>query len=78
MLSSLIGISLITKELGGNKTAQVISSLFCITLPMGILQSTSTQTDYVASLWIVIMVYFFFRYYLTSYIIIILRFKIIL
>jgi 4-amino-4-deoxy-L-arabinose transferase-like glycosyltransferase len=62
MLSSLIGISLITKELGGNKTAQVISSLFCITLPMGILQSTSTQTDYVVSLWIVIMVYFFFRY----------------
>ena len=62
MFGSLIGVSLIARELGGNTKSQIFSTLFCATIPMGILQSTSTQTDYVVSFWIVILVYFLLCY----------------
>ena len=66
MIGSVIGVSLITKEFGGNNKSQLLSSLFCATIPMGILQSNSTQTDYVVTLWIVIFVYFIVRYRATK------------
>ena len=56
MVGCLVGISLITKKLGGNVYAQILSSVAVATLPMGILQSTSTQTDYVVALWLVCLV----------------------
>lgn len=56
MIGCVLGVSLITKFLGGNIHAQVLSSVACMTLPMGILQSTSTQNDYVVSLWLVCFV----------------------
>ena len=62
MVFCLIIVSLITKKLDGNLNSQLISSLFCGTIPMGILQSTGTQTDYVVSLWIASMVYFLISY----------------
>lgn len=61
MVFSLIGVSLIVKELGGSIRAQLISILFAITLPMGILQSTSTQTDYILSFWLVVTVFFIIK-----------------
>ncbi len=62
MIGCVIGVSSIAKEFGANKKSQLLSALFCATIPMGILQSSSTQTDYVVSLWIVIFVYFVLRY----------------
>lgn len=53
MLFSLIIVSNITKKLGGNRLQQIISALLVVTLPMGILQATSTQNDYTISLWLV-------------------------
>ena len=61
MCLSLVCISLIIKELGGTIRAQIIGVIFAITLPMGILQSTSTQTDYISSVWLVITVYFIIK-----------------
>ena len=61
MIFSLIGVSLIVKELGGSIRAQFVSILFAITLPMGILQSTSTQTDYILSFWLVVTVFFIIK-----------------
>jgi len=55
-------VSLIAKEFGCNYNYQIFSVLFCVTLPMGILQSTSTQTDYVASMWLVLIAYFILKY----------------
>ena len=57
-LSSSIGVSLIAKHLGGNNRVQVFAIFFCATIPMGILQSSTTQNDYVASFWLVCYVYF--------------------
>lgn len=62
MFICLITVSLISKELGCNLKFQIFSSLFCITLPMGILQSTSAQTDYITAMWLCVMVYFLIRY----------------
>lgn len=56
MIGCIIGVSLITKMLGGNIYAQFFSSMTVATLPMGILQSTSTQNDYVVALWLVCFV----------------------
>ena len=62
MIISCLTTSLIAKELGCNIKFQIFSSLFCATIPMGILQATSTQTDYVTSMWLSIMVYFLLKY----------------
>ena len=62
MIISCLTTSLIAKELGCNIKFQIFGALFCATIPMGILQATSTQNDYVTSMWLSIMVYFLLRY----------------
>ena len=61
MCLSLVCISLIINELGGTIHTQIIGVVFAVTLPMGILQSTSTQTDYISSVWLVITIYFIIK-----------------
>jgi len=58
MVGSSVGVSLIAKQLGANLTGQVFAAVACATLPMGILQGSSTQNDYVVSFWIVSLVYY--------------------
>ncbi|MGB5768366.1 MAG: hypothetical protein WBM32_00620 [Crocosphaera sp.] len=58
MVSSLIGVSLIAKQLGSKQEGQLLASAFCATLPMGILQGSSTQNDYVVALFIVCLAYY--------------------
>ena len=62
MVVSCVAVTLISKELGCNIKFQIFSALFCATLPMGILQSNSTQTDYVTSMWLLSMIYFLLKY----------------
>jgi len=57
MMGSLIGVSLIAKQLEANTSGQVLSSIVCITIPMGILQASSTQNDYVVAFWLVCFAY---------------------
>ena len=52
MLGSIIGVSLIARQLGAGLRGQVLASVICATLPMGIMQATSTQIDYVAGFWL--------------------------
>ncbi|MBS1952667.1 MAG: hypothetical protein JST89_00630 [Cyanobacteria bacterium SZAS-4] len=53
MIGCLLGTSLLAKQLGANARAQVLAAAFCLTIPIGILESTSTQNDYVAALWFI-------------------------
>lgn len=62
MVGSVLGVSLIAKTLGAGMRGQIISSLVAATIPMGILQSTTTQNDYVVTYWLVCMVSFIFQY----------------
>jgi hypothetical protein len=58
MLGSVIGVSLLAQELRATIRGQLFAAALCITIPMGILQGSSTQTDYVVSFWLVCFVYF--------------------
>jgi hypothetical protein len=58
MLASLLAVSLIAARLGASRLGQVMAVLSAVTLPMGILQATSTQNDYVTALWAVALAYY--------------------
>lgn len=53
MIASLVGVSLIAGLLGGSQRVQLFAALFAATIPMGVLQASSTQNDYVATMWAV-------------------------
>ncbi|NMG60087.1 4-amino-4-deoxy-L-arabinose transferase [Geitlerinema sp. P-1104] len=58
MVVSLVGVSLIARQLGCERRGQILAVVLCATIPMGILQGASTQNDYVVSLWLVCFTYF--------------------
>lgn len=58
MLGTVIGVTLIAAEFGADFRAQVYAAVVAATIPMGILQATSTQNDYVVGFWLVCFVYF--------------------
>lgn len=58
MIGSAIGVSLMALRFGMGAMGQALTALFTMTLPMGILQSTSTQNDYAESFWLVCLAYF--------------------
>ena len=58
MCGSVLGVSLIAKQLGAAQHGQVIAAIVAATIPMGMLQATSTQTDYVVAFWLVCLASF--------------------
>jgi Dolichyl-phosphate-mannose-protein mannosyltransferase len=57
MAGSLVGVSLIAGQLGAGRRGQILAAFVCATIPMGILQSMTTQNDYAVALWLVCMVH---------------------
>lgn len=58
MVGSLIGVSLIAKQLGADLRGQVFSVVLCATIPVGILHATNTKDTYVVAFWLVCFVYY--------------------
>jgi hypothetical protein len=58
MCSTLIAVAMLTRQLGGGGNAAQFAVVFCATIPMGILQASSTQNDYVAGFWMACFVFF--------------------
>lgn len=58
MVGSVIGVSLLAQRLGAAGVEQVVASGVAATLPMGMLQASSTQNDYVVTFWLVCLAYF--------------------
>jgi 4-amino-4-deoxy-L-arabinose transferase-like glycosyltransferase len=54
----IVGASLIAEQLGADRYRQIFAAVITATLPMGILQSSSTQNDLVAAFWLVCFVHF--------------------
>lgn len=57
MFGSIIVVSLIAKRLGADLVGQVLAAFICATIPIGILQSASTQNNYVLGFWLAAFVY---------------------
>lgn len=53
MVGSLAGVSWIAARMGANRRGQILAALFAVSVPMGVLQATSTQNDYVVAFWAV-------------------------
>jgi hypothetical protein len=58
MIGSVVGVSLIAKRLGASARAQVFSAVIAAAIPMGVVQASSTQNDYVLAFWLVGFVYY--------------------
>ena len=59
-LGCILGTSLIAKRIIGNHT-QAITALVCASIPMVIMQSTTTQNDLITSYWLVCLTYFILK-----------------
>jgi hypothetical protein len=53
MVGALIGTSVLANDLGASRPGALCASIFAASLPIGILESTSTQNDYVVAFWLV-------------------------
>ncbi len=62
MIGSVLGVTLIAARLGATARAQVYSAVIAATVPMGIVQASSTQNDYVLAFWLVGFVYYGLRW----------------
>jgi hypothetical protein len=62
MAGSVVGVSLLARRLGAGPRGQVLAALACATLPMGVLQATSTQNDYVTAFWLVCLAHALFEF----------------
>lgn len=63
MLGSLVGVSLVAYYLGAKSTGQWLAAGFAATIPMGIVEASSTINDYVATFWVVCVVVQCLAYY---------------
>ncbi len=55
MVGCVVGVTRIAKDLGTTRLGQAFTALFVLTLPMGIAQASSTMTDYVVALWVIVV-----------------------
>lgn len=59
-LGCIFGTSLLSKCFGRSEDQQT-TALVCASIPMAIMQATTTQTDLAASYWVICFAYFIFR-----------------
>jgi hypothetical protein len=57
MLGCLAGVFFIARQLGVGPPGRMIAVIFVATLPMGIVQASSTVSDYVVAFWMVCVAY---------------------
>ena len=61
MVGCIVGVTLLASELGATVKSQVFAAFAAATIPMLIVQSTSTQNDLVVGFWLISFVYFGLR-----------------
>lgn len=66
LVASVIGVTSITKQLGGNRRQQLLSAYVVSTIPMGVYQAPSTQSDFLTGAWLVCFILFFIHYLLSK------------
>lgn len=66
LCGSVISVSLIALVLGAGKGGQILAGLLSVTIPMAILQGTSTQNDLAVGFWLLSFGYFSLRLFKTQ------------
>ncbi|MFC5863983.1 ArnT family glycosyltransferase [Acidicapsa dinghuensis] len=61
-IGSAIAASLIARELGGSRRAQVLAFVIAATIETGILAASGTKNDYALSYWIAVLVFLMLRW----------------
>jgi hypothetical protein len=61
MVGCLVGTLALSSFLGARRIGALVAGTFVLSIPMGILQATSTQNDYVVGLWVVCTAFFIVR-----------------
>jgi len=61
VFGSIIGVSVLARIFGAEIRGQVLSSVFASTLPMAILQGSSTQNDAVVGFWVICFIVAFLQ-----------------
>jgi hypothetical protein len=62
-IGSMVAVSGLAWLLGAERKGQLLAGLLAACLPMGLVQSTSTQTDYVLTFWLTAFVYLLWMMY---------------
>lgn len=62
MVGCLVGVALIAQQLGAGPSGQALAVVVCATIPMGVLQASSSRNDYWVTFWLVCFVYYLFRW----------------
>jgi len=55
MAVTVVMASLLARNVGLGRRAQLVAAVIVLTLPMGITQSATTQNDYVATMWVAVL-----------------------
>jgi 4-amino-4-deoxy-L-arabinose transferase-like glycosyltransferase len=58
----ILAVSLIAKELGGTRRAQIVAAIFTATIPTAVLEASGTKTELVAAYWTALAVYLLLRW----------------
>ena len=53
MIGTLIGATFTARLLGASRRGQLLAAAFAISIPMGLMQATSAQNDYVVAFWLI-------------------------
>lgn len=61
-LGCIVGVTLLTRELGGGRRTQIVAAAFAATIPSAVLGASGAKNDCVATYWIVLAVYFLLRW----------------
>jgi 4-amino-4-deoxy-L-arabinose transferase-like glycosyltransferase len=62
MIGAVIGVSLIAKQLGADTRGQVLAAVIVATIPIGIVQASNTDNNYVTAFWLVCLVHYLLRF----------------
>jgi hypothetical protein len=57
-MGAIVAASLVARDLGGSRSAQLFTALFALTLPIGVTQASSGKNGWVEALWLLALAHF--------------------